>query len=58
MRTAIAFALLIMDNLGHLGAPSGLLEDVAVDPERQGEGIGRAMLEYASMRFRCLAFSM
>ena len=41
------FALLIMDNLGHMGAPSGLLEDVAVDPERQGEGTGRAMLEFA-----------
>ena len=41
------FALLIMDNLGHLGAPSGIMEDVAVDPEHQGKGIGRAMVEYA-----------
>jgi ribosomal protein S18 acetylase RimI-like enzyme len=41
------FALLIMDNLGHLGAPSGVIEDVAVDPACQGEGIGRAMMEHA-----------
>ena len=26
------YALLIMDNLGHLGAPSGIIEAVAVDP--------------------------
>ena len=25
-------ALLIMDNLGHQGAPSGVIEDVVVDP--------------------------
>jgi len=41
------FALLIMENLGHLGAPSGLMEDVAVDPDYQGQGIGREMVEYA-----------
>ena len=41
------FALLVMDNLGHLGAPSGLMEDVAVDPECQGQGVGREMVEYA-----------
>jgi len=41
------FALLIMDNLGHLGAPSGVIEDVAVDPGWQGQGIGRAMLQHA-----------
>jgi GNAT superfamily N-acetyltransferase len=41
------FALLIMDNLGHMGAPSGLMEDVAVDPACQGQGIGREMVEHA-----------
>lgn len=41
------FALLIMDNLGHRGAPSGVIEDVAVDPARQGSGIGRAMMAHA-----------
>ena len=42
-----AFALLIMDNLGHLGAPSGVVEDVAVDPACQGQGIGTAMMRWA-----------
>lgn len=41
------FALLIMDNLGHLGAPSALVEDVAVDPAVQGQGIGKAMMRHA-----------
>ena len=30
------FALLIMDNLGHLGAPSAMVEDVAVAPAAAG----------------------
>lgn len=42
-----SFALLIMDNLGHQGAPSGVIEDVMVDPSCQGRGIGRAMMQYA-----------
>lgn len=41
------FALLIMDNLGHLGARSGVIEEVAVEPARQGQGIGRAMMAHA-----------
>lgn len=41
------FAMLIMDNLGHLGAPSAIVEDVAVDPAVQGQGIGRAMMRHA-----------
>jgi ribosomal protein S18 acetylase RimI-like enzyme len=41
------FALLIMDNLGHQGAPSGVIEDVAVDPQCQGQGIGKAMVRHA-----------
>lgn len=41
------FELLIMDNLGHLGAPSGVIEDVAVDPEWQGRGVGKVMMRYA-----------
>lgn len=41
------FALLIMDNLGHLGAPSAIVEDVAVDPELHGKGIGRLMMQHA-----------
>lgn len=46
------FALLIMDNLGHLGAPSAVVEDVVVAPERQGEGIGRAMMTEALAKTR------
>jgi GNAT superfamily N-acetyltransferase len=41
------FALLIMDNLAHLGSPSGIVEDVVVDPACQGQGIGKAMMQYA-----------
>lgn len=46
------FALLIMDNLGHLGAPSGIVEDVAVNPQMQGQGIGKAMMEFARLKCR------
>lgn len=41
------FALLVMDNLGHLGAPSAIIEDVVVDPAWQGGGIGSQMLRFA-----------
>lgn len=41
------YALLIMDNLGHLGAKSGVIEDVIVAPAHQGEGIGKAMMAHA-----------
>ena len=41
------FALLIMDNLGYMGAPSGVIEDVAVDPEWQGRGVGTLMMKSA-----------
>lgn len=41
------FALLIMDNLAHHGTPSGIVEDVAVDPETQGRGIGKEMMRFA-----------
>ncbi|EIC30437.1 MULTISPECIES: GNAT family N-acetyltransferase [Methylomicrobium] len=41
------FALLMMDNLGHLGAPSAIIEDVAVHPSFQGQGIGKNMMRHA-----------
>jgi len=41
------FALLIMDNLAHFGAPSAVIEDVAVDPEWQRSGIGKMMMRHA-----------
>ena len=46
------FALLIMDNLAHKGTPSGIVEDVAVQKELQGEGIGKLMMEFAMQRCR------
>lgn len=47
-----SFALLIMDNLGHLGAPSAIVEDVVVDPARHDQGIGRAMMNFSVARAR------
>lgn len=41
------FALAIMDNLAHMGATSGLIEDVVVKEEYQGKGIGKYMMNYA-----------
>jgi GNAT superfamily N-acetyltransferase len=41
------FALLIMDNLGHLGATSAVVEDVAVAPALQGRSVGRRLMEHA-----------
>jgi GNAT superfamily N-acetyltransferase len=42
-----SFTLLIAENIAHLGARSGVIEAVVVAPERQGEGIGRLMMEHA-----------
>jgi len=47
-----SFALLIMDNLAHLGAPSAIVEDVVVDPALHGQGIGQAMMRFALDRAR------
>jgi GNAT superfamily N-acetyltransferase len=41
------YSLLIMDKLGKRGTPAGVVEDVAVMPGMQGQGIGRAMMEHA-----------
>ncbi|HOO12661.1 MAG TPA: GNAT family N-acetyltransferase [Bacillota bacterium] len=41
------FALLIMDNLAHMGAPSGVVEDVVVKEGLHGQGIGRQMMQFA-----------
>ncbi len=41
------FALLIMDNLAHMGAPSGIVEDVVVHKDRQRMGIGKEMMRFA-----------
>jgi GNAT superfamily N-acetyltransferase len=41
------FALFIMDNLGHLGAPSAIIEAVAIAPAWQRRGIGTMMMQHA-----------
>ena len=41
------FALLVMDNLAHMGTPSAVVEDVCVDERLHGQGIGRAMMHFA-----------
>lgn len=46
------FALAIMDNLAHMGATSGLIEDVIVKTNWQGKGIGKQMMNYAIERCR------
>ena len=47
-----SFALLVMHNLGHLGAPSAIVEDVVVAPAFQRHGIGNAMMQFAIDRCR------
>jgi len=42
-----AFSLLIMDNLAHEGAPSGIIEDVIVREDLRGLGIGSRMMNFA-----------
>lgn len=41
------YALLKMDNLGHLGKPSAIIEDVVVAPEYQGKGLGKMLMQHA-----------
>lgn len=46
------YALAILDNLAKRGAKCGVVEDVAVMPERQGKGVGRAMMDHAREQCR------
>jgi GNAT superfamily N-acetyltransferase len=46
-RVAGTYALIILDNLAKRGAKAGVVEEVAVFPEQQGKGVGRAMMEHA-----------
>jgi GNAT superfamily N-acetyltransferase len=41
------FALLIMDNLAHRGALSGIVEDVVVHKDLRRKGIGKEMMRFA-----------
>lgn len=45
-----SLALLIMDNLAHRGAKSAIVEDVAVAPAWQGQGVGAALMRDAMAR--------
>jgi GNAT superfamily N-acetyltransferase len=47
-----SYSLLILDKLAKRGKPSGIVEDVAVMPDQQGKGIGRAMMEHAREQCR------
>jgi len=47
-----AYELLIMDNLAKRGRRSAIVEDVAVSPHHQGQGIGRAMMNHAMQESR------
>lgn len=46
-RVVGSFAFLVMDNLGHQGTPSAIIEDVVVDPDLQRRGIGKTMVRHA-----------
>ena len=41
------FALLVMQNIGHQGSPSAIVEDVVVSSSHQSQTIGSQMMEYA-----------
>jgi GNAT superfamily N-acetyltransferase len=41
------FALLIMDNLAHNGAPSAVVEDVVVHADYRSQGVGKQMMQFA-----------
>jgi GNAT superfamily N-acetyltransferase len=41
------FALLIMNNLAHMGSSSAIVEDVVVSKNHQGQGIGQMMMFHA-----------
>ncbi len=42
------FALLILDNIAHMGTPSAILEDVVVEEGIRSQGIGRQMMRHAN----------
>ena len=46
------FSLLMMDKLAHQGTPAGIVEDVVVQQDLQGQGIGRKMMAFAMDRCR------
>jgi GNAT superfamily N-acetyltransferase len=49
------YELVILDNMAKRGQKSGVVEDVAVHPEHQGQGVGRAMMQHALDQCRLAA---
>ncbi len=41
------YTLFILPLLAHAGAPEAIVEDVAVHPDAQGRGVGRALMQHA-----------
>ena len=50
-----SYALLVMHNLAHGGAPSAVVEDVVVASDQQGRGIGRQLMTHAKDQARAAA---
>jgi GNAT superfamily N-acetyltransferase len=48
------FALAALDNLLHGGRKTGIIEAVVVRADRQGTGVGQAMMQFAIERARAL----
>ena len=46
------YALILLDNLNKRGARAAIVEDVAVLPSFQGQGVGRKMMEHAREQCR------
>lgn len=51
-QTVGTFALLIMNNIAHKGAPSGVIEDVVVSQDHRSKGIGKIMMNFAMEQCR------
>ena len=47
-RVVGTFAILIMDNIAHMGAPSAILENVVVEEGLRGQGVGKRMMKCAN----------
>lgn len=51
-RVVGTFTLIVMRNLSHRGARSGVVESVVVDEALRSHGIGRAMMDFARAHCR------
>jgi GNAT superfamily N-acetyltransferase len=48
------YALLKMNNIGHLGTPSAIVEDVVVSTDYQNQGLGKQMMNHAMTTARSI----